>query len=113
MTLRRYGLAILLFTVACASSERPRGTGGSGAGGEDETGGKGGGGSSGKDAAVAKDTAPPAPAGLPATDSQDDLAAFIATEAYRKGPWISETAGPRPKAMDTSPHGTVRVWMND
>jgi hypothetical protein len=108
--LRRCGLGILLLGLACTSApERSRGTGGSG--GDDDTGGSGG--APPKDAAAPKDTAPAAPPGLPASDSQDDLAAFVDAEAYRKAPWISETPGPRPRAMDTSPHGTVRVWMND
>jgi hypothetical protein len=103
----------LLLGLACSSTpERTRGTGGSGTGGEDDTGGKGDGGQPAKDAS-AKDTAPPASAALPASDGQDDIAAFLEAESYRKAPWISETAGPRPRSMDTSPHGTVRVWLND
>jgi hypothetical protein len=89
-------LGILLLGLACSSTpERTRGTGGSGAGGDGDTGGSGGGGQPAKDAA-AKDTAPPAPAGLPASDGQDDIAAFLAAESYRKTPWISETSGPGP-----------------
>jgi hypothetical protein len=104
--------AALLLTLACSSApaRAPGGSGGSGGGGDEGT---GGGGSAPKDAAVPKDTAPAAPAGLPASDSSDDIGAFLGAQAYRNAPWISETAGPRPRAIDTSPHGTVRVWMND
>src|SRR6185369_17803393 len=85
---------------------------GGGTGGSDGEGGGGGQAPSPKDAGAPKDTAPAAPPELPASDSQADLAAFVEAEAYRHAPWISETPGPRPRGMDTSPHGTVRVWMN-
>lgn len=66
--------------------------GGAGAGGA--TGGSGGG----------------AVVGLPASDGKDDLLAFLKAGTYRSAPWIPES--PEPRAPQSSPHGTVQVWMN-
>lgn len=48
--------------------------------------------------------------GLPASDSKEDLLAFIKAGKHRMAPWIPESAEPRePKS---SPHGRVQLWMN-
>lgn len=51
------------------------------------------------------------PMGLPASDSKDDMLAFLTAKTYRNAPWIAESAAPRPQ-RSSSPHGKVQVWMN-
>ena len=47
---------------------------------------------------------------VPAADATS-IGAFLAAEAYRQPPWISETDAPR-APEPVSPHARVRVWFN-
>jgi hypothetical protein len=49
----------------------------------------------------------------PSDGSQAAIAAYLQAETYRQSPWKSETAAPREATSTVSPHGRVRVWMND
>ena len=61
---------------------------------------------------AAPDAPPASPPGLPASASQADIVAFLAAGEYKKAPWIAETEAARPQAGATSPHDSVRVWLN-
>jgi hypothetical protein len=49
----------------------------------------------------------------PADGSKAAIAAYLMAETYKQAPWKSETATPRAANSQVSPHGRVRVWMND
>lgn len=49
----------------------------------------------------------------PADSTQASIVAYLQAETYKQAPWIAETATPRESNSVTSPHGRVRVWMND
>jgi len=115
---RWMGTAALSLLIACSSDDG----GGNGAAGVDAgtppTGGSAaasGGGSTGVDAGSTPDAAPAtdaAPAANVPDESQEAVAAFLEAESYRGDGWQSETAAPRDKANDVSPHDRVRVWHN-
>jgi hypothetical protein len=45
--------------------------------------------------------------------TQAAIAAYLEAGTYKQAPWISETPAPRDKIGTVTPHGRVRVWMND
>jgi len=87
-------------------------TGGAGSGGA-TTGGAGSGGASGGGSAGAPgDGSTGRPTELPSSDSQADIAAFLASSGYKGSSWISETAMPRAGTPGTQHSSKVRVWEN-
>ncbi len=46
-------------------------------------------------------------------ESEAELAAFLEAMSYREAGWTAQTAAPRERSSDVSPHGRVRVWRND
>jgi hypothetical protein len=95
------------------------GSGGTASGGSSGSGGAGGstGGASGAGGAsgsggASNDGSTGRPAELPATDSQADITAFLDSGAYKRSPWISETATPRAGTVGTQHSSKVRVWEN-
>jgi hypothetical protein len=88
----------------CGSNATPTGTGASGATGTAGT-------------TSTTGTAGTAGNGLtgstPADGSQAAIAAYLQAETYKQSPWKSETVMPREASSPVSPHGRVRVWMND
>lgn len=57
---------------------------------------------------------PRPPAGkAPAELTAAGISAFLQAGEHTKGSWISETPAPRDRSSSVSPHGNVRVWMND
>jgi len=124
--------ALLTFVVGCSSepATQPQstsgGTGGAGTGGSAggtptggagsggaTTGGAGSGGASGGGSAGAPgDGSTGRPTELPSSDSQADIAAFLASSGYKGSSWISETAMPRAGTPGTQHSSKVRVWEN-
>jgi hypothetical protein len=49
----------------------------------------------------------------PADSTQASIVAYLQAETYKQTPWIAETAAPREPTSTVSPHGRVKVWMND
>jgi hypothetical protein len=58
------------------------------------------------------DSGPPTD-GLPADDSASAIGEFLATDGYLGSRWLAETASERERASSVSPHGRVRVHLND
>lgn len=81
-------LTTLLALTACGGSEEP------------ESGGTGG-------------TNTTSGALTPSDDSAATIAAYLADGSYKTGGWVSETAAAREASSPVSPHGNVRVWLND
>ena len=50
---------------------------------------------------------------FPADSSVQGVSAFLDSGVYTSSPWIAETAAPRDASSSVSPHGRVRVYMND
>ncbi len=61
------------------------------------------------DASTATDTSDDLPSG----SIEEFLADLLASDDYRKAPWLAETPGPRARSSVISPHGEVRVFAND
>ena len=107
--------AIALASQSCSKDEGSEGDGGSagskngGKGGTSGGGGKGGtSGGGGKGGGMADGPGAQKPDG-------EDAAAwkkFLQAGEFRKGGWVSESAAIRLK-KGISPHGRVRVWMNE
>jgi hypothetical protein len=49
---------------------------------------------------------------LPASESKDDIAAFIKSGAYKSGPWVPDSPTPRESHMFSQHPSKVRVFMN-
>lgn len=49
----------------------------------------------------------------PADASADAIEQFLNDQGYREDGWAAETDAPREAADQVSPHGRVRVWIND
>lgn len=49
----------------------------------------------------------------PSDSTEAAITAYLQAETYKQAPWIAETAAPREATSVTSPHGRVKVWMND
>ncbi len=52
-------------------------------------------------------------ASWPSDSSEPRVAAFVASGVWREPPWVPETASPRERTSDVSPHGRVQVWGNE
>lgn len=59
-----------------------------------------------------EDTAGPI-GNFPSAVSASTLAAYVAAETYRGSGWTPSTDAPRDRTSTSSPHGWVRVWLND
>jgi hypothetical protein len=112
-------LAALAAAGACAADDTssPGGTAPDAgrAGGSAGSGGAAGSAGAGPaDAAPVADAGPRAPAGrAPADLTAEGISAFLKAGEHTKGSWISETPASRERSTSVSPHGDVRVWMND
>lgn len=124
----RRGFITVVFGISCAAAaagcgsddSEPSNTGGSSAtgGSGGSTGGSSGsgGGATGGASGSGGDATGGTGGGLvdgPADGSQQSIAAYLTAEQYKTGPWTPETAGPRDASDATSPHGRVRVYLND
>lgn len=59
---------------------------------------------------------PPEPTGpmnVPADESAASMTAFITSESYKGAEWMAETDAPREASSGVSPHGRVRVYLNE
>lgn len=56
---------------------------------------------------------PSGPTNLPADETAEAMTAFITSEAYKGEEWTAETDQPREASSGVSPHGSVRVYLND
>lgn len=84
---------------------------GSAGGAESSSGGSASGGSTiGGGSSMAGSTA--AASNVPDATSMA-VSAYLAAASYTEDTWQSETAAPRERSLETSPHGRVRVWYND
>ncbi len=54
----------------------------------------------------------PAPAVLPAAQTQEAYEAFLDANEYTKNGWVSDVAAPRDESSPVSPHDRVRVWFS-
>lgn len=128
--LTRLGLVLatsipaLVPALGCSSSESNGGSGGSNtsggassSGGSGDAGGNTSSGGSGNASGGASSSSGGAAAGngsgaAPASSSQADIAAFLESGGYKKDPWISDVATPRPGATGTQHGDGIRVWQN-
>lgn len=90
-------------TVGAAGTGGTAGGAGIAGGGAGTAGATGGGGTGGS----------PLMGAAPSDSTEAAITAYLQAETYKQAPWIAETAAPREATSAVSPHGRVKVWMND